>query len=38
MGQVETAVNILAPGAVTPLSGTFSQIGVIADGATHVKA
>ncbi len=38
MTQVETAVNILAPGAITPLSTTFTQVGTITSTATKVKA
>lgn len=38
MGQVEIALNVLAPGAVTPLSTTFTGIGEIAGGASHVKS
>lgn len=38
MGQVETAINVLAPGAVTPLSTTFTNVGTIASGAPNVKA
>lgn len=37
MGQVETMINGLAPGSVTPLSTTFTNVAVIANGAPNVK-
>ena len=37
MGQVETAINALAPGSVAPLSTTFSPAGIAQVSATAVK-
>ncbi len=39
MGQVETAINILAPGSITPLSTTFTAggNGTVTASATKVK-
>ena len=37
MTQVESALNGLAFGSVTPLSNTFTAIGEIASGASHIK-
>ncbi len=37
MGQVEAAINILAPGAITPLSATFNSTGIATVTATAAK-
>ena len=37
MGQVETAINILAPGSVTPLSPTFNTSAIARVTATSTK-
>lgn len=38
MAQVETAINTLAPGSISPLSTTFTQVGTVQATATKVKA
>lgn len=38
MTQVETAINTLAPGSITPLSTTFTQLGTVVATATELKA
>lgn len=40
MAQVETAINAIAPGSITPLSATFAAAPgmTINDGADHFKA
>ncbi len=38
MTQVDAAINILAPGAVTPLAATFSDIGVVVSTCDSLKA
>jgi hypothetical protein len=36
MAQVETAINTLAPGSVTPLSTTFTQVGTVTGTGTDL--